>query len=482
MRMKIILATSAMLLMLVGVGVGASVGAAGNDPTLVEAVKKGNSAAVRALIQKGVDVNASEVDGTTALHWAAQTDSLETVELLIRAGAKVGAANRYGVQPLSIAAISGNTAIIEALLKAGADPNTTQSEGETALMTAARTGNPAAVKMLVAHDAIVNTKENWRGQTALMWAASEGHLDTVKVLLESGAEVNAQSTVGYTPLMFAVRSGQMDVVRTLLDAGANVNAAIKKGGIGPLAMAITNVKFDIASLLIEKGANPNADAPGYAPLHLMAMSRNPGTPSVPNPIPRGDSTEVLKQLIAHGANVDARLKRPFHGGGSNAKGDKGAPLNEIGATPFLLAAEMADIPMMRLLLANGADPNLKTADNQNALMAAAGLGYAQGNSPGTEEQALEAIKICIELGNDVSLVDNGGYTAVHGAAIRGANSIVQFLYDKGVRLDVRSREKGQLPLTIAENGDPPNSNIQARPETAALLRKLMAASTSAKVD
>jgi ankyrin repeat protein len=469
MRVKI-LATSTMLLTLAGTGVQA----AGGNPTLDEAVKKADAAAVRNLIEQRVDVNAPEVDGTTALHWAVQKDSLETVDLLIRAGAKVGIANRYGVAPLSIAAINGNPAMIEALLKAGADPNTAQAEGETALMTAARTGNPAALKVLISHGAKVNAQETWRGQTALMWAAAEAHLEAVRTLLDAGAEVNAKSTKGYTPLMFAVRSGAIEVVRTLLASGANVNDTIKTGE-SALVMAIDNCQYDVATLLVEKGADPNASLPGYTPLHLIALIRNPWREALPDPWVRGDSLETAKQLIAHGANVNARLERRFRGGGRNS-----APMEEKGATPFVLAAELADVPMMRLLLANGADPKLTTNANQSALLAAAGLGVAPGKSPGTEQEVLEAIKICIDAGNDVNLIDKKGYTAMHGAAMRGMNSVVQFLYDKGARLDVRSHEKNQLPVTIAEDGDPPNSNVEAHPDTAVLLRKLMAQSQAPK--
>src|SRR5215470_4826482 len=95
-----ILATSVMLLLLAGAGLWAT----DRDPALVEAVRKADTEAVRALIQKRADVNAPEVDGMTALHWAVQRDSLETVDVLLRAGASVRAVNRYGVSPLSIAA------------------------------------------------------------------------------------------------------------------------------------------------------------------------------------------------------------------------------------------------------------------------------------------------------------------------------------------------------------------------------------------
>ena len=116
---------------------------------LIEAVKAGDTEAVRALVASRTDVNAPEVDGTTALHWAAHFDNLAAADLLIRAGANVKTANRYGITPLWLACINGSEAMVEKLLAAGADPNTTMREGDTALMTAARTGNVGAVKALL---------------------------------------------------------------------------------------------------------------------------------------------------------------------------------------------------------------------------------------------------------------------------------------------------------------------------------------------
>src|SRR5438552_7007362 len=156
--------------------------ASGPDSRLIEAVKGGNRESARALLQqRRVDVNAREVDGTTALHWAARGDDAELVQWLIRAGANVNAPNRYGVTPLSLAATNGSARVIAALLDAGANPNATLPAGETALMTASRTGNPDAVALLLARHADVNARESEFGETALMWAAADNHPSVVKL-------------------------------------------------------------------------------------------------------------------------------------------------------------------------------------------------------------------------------------------------------------------------------------------------------------
>ena len=202
----------------------------------------GNKAAVRTLLQKKADVNAPQIDGTTALHWAVQADDLETADLLIRAGANVSAANRAGATPLLLAAVNGNAAMIEKLIKAGADPNAPLTKsGDTALMMAARTGKIDAVKVLLDRGAKVNAKETWGDTTALMWAVSERHPDVVKLLIERGADVNARRTLyrppsgrgfeGTTPV--AAKPGQAaEEYRQRLADAVDVCGARKRSGIG----------------------------------------------------------------------------------------------------------------------------------------------------------------------------------------------------------------------------------------------------------
>src|SRR5712671_5571235 len=169
----------------------AGLNAAGS--AVADAVMRGDTAAVRALLAQKGDVNAPQADGATALHWAVYRDELATTDLLIQAGANVKVANREGATPLSLACLNGNAALIESLLKAGANPNEALPRGETALMMASRTGNLAAMKLLLDRGAQVNAKEALRGTTALMWASDQGHADAVKLLLDHGADFTARS-------------------------------------------------------------------------------------------------------------------------------------------------------------------------------------------------------------------------------------------------------------------------------------------------
>ena len=444
--------------------------AAAADLSLVEAVKKGDAMAARALLAQRADVNTAEADGTTALHWAVELNDLDLTVALIRAGARAGAANRLGVTPIHLAATNGNAAMIERLIAAGADANAALPAGETALMTAARTGNADAVQVLVKHGADVNAREGWRGQTALMWAAAENNAAAIRVLVGAGADIRAKSTSGtFTPLLFAVRGGHVDASRALLDAGADVNERLSDG-MSTLVLALYNAHYELAAFLLDRGADPNAAAQGWTALHQVAWSRRPNRGfNLPGAVPTGtlDSLELVRRLIAHGADINARLTKEPRDGNRNM-------LNRIGATPYVMAAKTADVPLMRLLLERGANPSLATNDGTTALMAAAGVGvYGPGESPGTHEEALEAVKVAYEAGGDVNAVNKDGETALHGAVYRGgAVPVIQFLADKGAALDVANKKKW-TPLLAAEGVVYASSGIRRYPEAAALIRKLM---------
>jgi ankyrin repeat protein len=460
----------------------ASPAASANSP-LADAAEKSDRAAVRKLLKQRVDVNAPQGDGMTALHWAAHVDDLETAKLLIKASANVNATNRYGVTPLSLACANGNAELVELLLAARADANTTLRGGETVLMTAARTGKVGPVKALLSHGANVDAKER-RGQTALMWASAEGQAPVVELLLKAGADFRTPlPDSGFTPMFFAAREGRTEVVRALLKAGADVNETMqprKSGGKNPakgtsaLILAVENGHFELALTLIEAGADPNDQRSGYTPLHMMTWVRKPPRgedEGAPPPLGSGNlsSVQFIKKLAEHGADVNARLK--------NGKGGPGL-WNKVGATPFLMASATADIVYMRLLVELGANPLLGNVDNCTPLMVACGIGVgssAANETAGEEPEVLEAAQLLLNLGADVNAVDANGETAMHGAAYKNLPKVVQFLADKGARIEVWNRKNkyGWTPLLIAEGHRP--GNFKPSAETVAALHGVMLA-------
>jgi ankyrin repeat protein len=449
---------------------------------LASAAERKDHARLSTLLKQGADVNASQADGMTALHWGVYLDDLPTTTLLIGAGANVKAANRYGVTPLSLASANGNTQIVALLLKAGADPNATLRGGETPLMTAARTGKPGPAKLLLARGADVNAKDR-KGQTALMWAAAEGHADVVALLIAAGAEFRAPLPSGFTPLLFAAREGRIEVVRVLLKAGADVNETLEpkkpaprgpKAGNSPLTLAVENGHFELAVVLLEAGANPNDQRAGFGALHMVSWVRKPnrGDDEEGDPPPIGSgkitSLELVKAMVAHGADVNLRQKKGVPGRGI---------LGKPGATPFLAAASTADLPLLETLVKLGADPLLPNSQGTTPLMAATGVGVgAPEEAAGTEPEVLEVAPFLLKLGADVNTVDTNGETAMHGAAYRNHPKVVQFLADKGAKIAIwnRPNKTGLTPLVIAE-GHRPGLNFRPSPETVAALHHVMLA-------
>lgn len=501
------------------------------DAPLIEAARSGDADLVAALLDQGADARAAEPDGTTALHWAARGASPDAVERLLAAGADPEQANRYGITPLALAAESGEPAVVGALLAAGADPNTATPAGETVLMVAARTGRVPVLDRLLAGGAEVDATESWRGQTALMWAAAENNADAVARLLAAGADVEARSSSGLTPLLFAVREGQIDAARALLAGGADVNTGVNNttagtgsytpaatGHTSPLALAIINAHYELAANLLDAGADPNAyDARGSL-LHALAWIRRPGSGRPPAQTGDLDSLDLARRLLAEGADPNARIlwqEIPFEVDLGIVKPPPNISVGRnfisfVGATPFYLAAKHADLDLMKLLVDYGADPLTPTGQGVTPLMAAAGLGFWDGESPGPlngtpEHVRLEAVKMTLALGNDLHAVSDfgdtqlqgdgvdlllrhplnllemdaqrdrgdmrwGGCTALHGAAMMGSNLIVQYLVDRGADVNARNAI-GWTPRMVAEGVFVANTE-KAWPATVALLREL----------
>jgi ankyrin repeat protein len=452
----------------------------GASAPLADAVEKNDAVAFRVLLRDS-DVNAAQPDGMTALHWAAQRDDVEQVKALLAAAANPRATNRYGVTPLAIACTNGNAAIASLLLAAGADANATLRGGETALMTAARTGRLEPVKALLARGADVNAKLP-NGQTALMWAAAEGHAEVVQALLEAGADFRTPLESGFTPMLFAVRGGHTDVVRLLLKAGVDVNevtpvaksgARFPRKGTSALLVAIENGHFELAALLLDRGANPSDMRSGYTPLHVLSWvrkaDRGEDENGAPEPVGSGNLTseQLIRKLVACGADVNARLAGGPSGGGRIAR---------KGCTPFMLAADTADTPFMKLLVELGADPSIPNADGCTPIMAAAGLGTRTAEEEaGTEEEALEAVAYCLELGADINGVSNLGDTAMHGAAFANFPKVVKLLDANGAKIEVwnQKNKRGWTPLLIAEGHR--YGNFKPSFETIAAIKEVMIA-------
>ena len=391
-----------LLALALALATGVAVGAAA-DLRLVEAAAGQDAAAVRALVGEGVDVNEARADGATALLWAAHWDDPDTVELLLGAGADPNAADDHGVTPLMRACENASAAVVRALLAAGADANAAQESGLTALMVASRTGSRDVVRALLASGADVNATTTETGVTALMWAVEAPHPDIVHVLLETGADVEISSSKGFTALLFAVQKGNVEVARLLLAAGADVNGA-GSDATHPLPLAIVSRHADMAYFLLEQGADPNGRIHGVSALHAAA------------------------------GRVSTWLADWYRRRGMRAASVSGG--GRLGLDPA------SRVPLVRELLARGADPNARI-DTSSVV-----LGYLASPRRGAFEQ------------NSVGTGDVRGATplwvaafSANGGGLFGDDS--EYHFESGPGVLSALVEAGADPNAAADDGSTP---------------------------
>ena len=160
------------------------------------------------------------------------------------------------------------------------------------------------------------------------------------------------------------------------------------------------------------------------------------------------SLEFVRELVKRGAQVNFRLAK-----GAPKLPATSSSIGTEGATAFLLAADRGDVPLMRLLVKLGADPLVGNAQGTTPLLAAAGVGTNEPQEEaGEESEALEAVRMLLDLGADVNTVDANGDTAMHGAAYNISPLVVKVLAERGADPLVWSRanKAGGTPLFIAE--------------------------------
>ena len=398
-------------------------------------------------------VNRQEADGSTPLQWAVYEGDVAEVQRLLEAGADVSLANNYGATPMGLAAEVGNAEILRLLLEAGADAGSPNTEGQTALMAVARTGNVEAAQLLLDYGATVDARERWGGQTALMWASARRHPKMMELLISHGAGVNARSihrdyqrhvtaegrpksldSGGLTPLLYAARENCLACVEVLLRNGADIDLP-DPDGVSPLLLAIMNANWDLAKQLILAGAGVNQwDIYGEAPLFTAVGLRNQvsgGRASI-DPLNETDGLTIVRMLLERGANPNMQLFfRP-----ANLRGST----NTRGSTPLIRAAANADLEVINLLLAHGADANLNMADRQTAIMA-----VLAGRAP--EAQALEMIRVLHEAGTDVNVIalvnhreETRGGTALHYAVRKRYKEVIKKLASYGIDMNARDQD------------------------------------------
>jgi uncharacterized protein len=501
---------------------GANVNAAtreGGVTPLFMACTSGNAAIIEALLSAGASAKSAKPNGTTALMIAAASGSVNALKTLLDHGAEVNAKESvHGQTALMFAAALNRVDAVKFLAQHGADVNAASNIAKLERVRFDQDGNvvetpaggaaaggrggrggrgrgaaapvaaPARAKATDEEDA-ANDAEAAAAAAKTAKATAESDLDLLArsfglksadarfatpkakagdIAARAPRRVGAEVMGGMTALLYAAREGHTDTARALVEAGANVNA-VSGDKYSALVMAITNGHLDMAKYFLDHGADPNlatnADLPAlYATIDVQ-WAPHTWFPQPNTEQEKATYLDLMKAEIEHGAKVNAQVGEKLW---FRSFTNDYTWIDPAGATAFWRAAQSSDVAAMRLLVEHGADPKMPTTSLDTPLHAAAGIGWAANWSVNAPVPLVDAVKYCVELGNDVNALDNRGFTPLHGAAYLGNNEMVNFLVSKGAKVNVKSKA-GDFAADMA-NG--PTRFGQPHLETVALLEKL----------
>ena len=361
------------------------------ETALMIACLKENVDAINVLLNANANPNFADTKGNTCLHCAAGAlCNSETLQAIIDHGIDVNATNKDGETALMIACLKGNVDAINVLLNANANPKFADTKGNTCLHCAAGAlCNSETLQAIIDHGIDVNAT-NKDGETALMIACLKENVDAINVLLNANANPNFADTKGNTCLHCAAGAlCNSETLQAIIDHGADVNATNKDGKTALLIACLEGNKY-VIDILLNAGANPrSADTTGYTCLHYAVLVRQYVFPK-----------ETLKTFIDHGADVNA--------------------INKDGKTALLIACMKRNEHAINVFL--NADANPSTADTTGDTC----LHYAV-----SEFCSRETLQTIIHHGADVNGINKDGKTALMIACLMRNIDAIDILLNAG---------------------------------------------------
>ena len=466
---------------------------------LIMASRNGSAAMLETLLEGGADANLSMATGTTPLMLAAASGVPEALQVLIDHGADVDAKEgERGQTPLMFAAALNRAEAIDVLIEGGADATiatkvvdvaarnrTARSRRGGGQVAAGQGRGRGGNQQQAAARGRGGRGGPGAGSGAPLLSASglggrpgnEGSVRRQQPQARGrfrggmGERVPAVETMGgLTPLLFAARQGHFEASDALLASGVDINEVSPGDNSSPLLIATINGHFDLASHLLAEGADPTiASKAGGTPLYVAVNVKWAPEAGYPQPDTSQEMVtylDLMEQLLARGADVNAQLKKELWYTAYNFELSRA---NATGATVFWRASQVSDVTALRFLVEHGADPSLATKDEIMPLHVATG-GGVHGNDEVTAPGGwMPAVRYLVnELGANVNVKDSRGMTPLHNAAAIGHNEMVQFLFDHGAD----PTALGNNGETVADMANGPRQRIQPFIETIALLLKM----------
>ena len=390
---------------------------------IYQAVRNTHSPMVRLLLEHGADVTFRSTQDLSMLHIAAINNGPETVKVLLEQGkAEVDAPGKDGLTPLYYACLYGHYSVAEELLRAGADANM---------------GVPAGP--------MADDDSKWTPLTA---AADEGFVRCIQLLLERGANPNISCPFWGTALACAAVNGSIDSCRLLLERGADPNSSLIAP---PILTRVINrstqeePRLEILNLLLQHGADANArDDEDRTPLHHASQREN-GTALAEALLDKGADIHLVEKNNAPALYYAAEAEIYATAELLLARGANPNELTNFGATA--LYAAVSKVEIARMLLENGADPNLCSGTVFTPLMQAAYYGHDDCLELLLEHNAT----VNLEYSRDGDF--NKGWTALVCAVRNGTPRGVRILAEHGADLRCHAAQNVSLMITAADKDD-----------------------------
>jgi ankyrin repeat protein len=416
----------------------------------------------KALVGAGARVDVPNKYGITPLIQASRTGDTAIIDALLKAGAKATMAHPDGETALMAAARTGRIDAVRLLLEAGADVNATTYQQETALMWAAAEGHTDVVKALLDNRADANRKARQTtleerkhadhptgGFTALMYAVRNGHAAAATTLAKGGADLNVTNGDGATALIIAIVNDRFDLAGTLLDLGADANDGSLYFAVD-MHDATTDMRardgsrlradnpnqltaLDLIARLLDRGADPNKAFTGQLHSNTLCCSDEVNASPFYRAAVAAD-VEALKLMLTHGADVECS-PTPVKNTGNDEDGGGGRGNANVGRTPIMASL-------------NGG----------RGAAFAAGPGFERLGAPPFREasnrEPVEAIKVLIAAGANPNVKGPDGSTPLHQAVAARQVPIIRELVAAGAKLDAVNKDN-LTPLQLAEKPEPP---------------------------